>query len=152
VDNDRSTWSAPLAGAIAVAAGGVALAVVAALPATDAPGRLIVSVAALGLFAIATLALGRRPRLTLVRAGASAPRLGVRSLRAVEWYSPDDITQVRLTRTRRLGRATPMLEVDTRVRDQERLIVLSRWDLGAHPQDVYEALAASGLVGPDRRH
>ena len=38
-----------------------------------------------------------------------------------------------------------MLEIDT---SDDRLIVLSRWDLGTDPLDVLDALTDAGYAGP----
>ena len=56
-----------------------------------------------------------------------------------------DITLIRITEFRRIGRKVRLLEIDT---TDDRLIVLSRWDLGTDPLDVLDALTDAGYAGP----
>ncbi|NUP28311.1 MAG: PH domain-containing protein, partial [Nocardia sp.] len=41
---------------------------------------------------------------------------------------------------RRLGRKSPMLEIDVDHLGTERLLIFGRWDLGTSPEDVYDTL------------
>jgi len=141
---NATDWSTPTPAIVAVAAGGVALVVADATVATDAPGRLIIGIAAIGLLAIATLAGLRRPRLA-VSSDESGPVLLVRGARAVKAYRRAEVSRVQLSRTRRVGRSSAMLEIDVLENGTERLLVFSRWDLGTNPHDVVDALTAAGL-------
>jgi hypothetical protein len=140
-----NTWSTPVSAVVAVATGGVVLAVFAAALTTDAAGRIIVGCAAAALLGFAVLAGVRRPRLALV-ADHDEFRLTVRDLRGTTSYGPADIIGVRLGRGRRVGRASAMLEIDVRDRDADRLLVFTRWDLGTNPLNVLDALTAAGLT------
>ena len=110
------------------------------------PGRIIVGCAALALLGFAVLAGARRPRLAIIADDTGEFRLAVRGLRRTANYGPTEITGVRLSRARRLGRSCAMLEIDVRDRDNERLLVFTRWDLGTNPLDVLDALTAAGLA------
>ena len=54
------------------------------------------------------------------------------------------IELIRITEFRRLARKVRLLEVDT---VDGGLTVFSRWDLGADPIDVLDALTAAGYAG-----
>jgi hypothetical protein len=56
-----------------------------------------------------------------------------------------DISLIRITEFRRIGRKVRLLEIDTA---DNRLIVLSRWDLGTDPLEVLDALTDAGYAGP----
>lgn len=148
VDTTDIAWSTSAAALIAAAVGGLALAVAAIAVPTDPAGRLLVGLAALGLFVIAGLGAARRPRLALL----AGPELKVGRLRGDAVYGRDDIRQVRVVRYPRLGRRVPMLEIDVRDGQDcaDRLLIFGRWDLGAHPDDVLDALAVHGLVPADQ--
>lgn len=141
-------WSAPKVAVLAAAVFGVALGYAGMVVPTDAAGRVIVAVAAVGLLGLATLGGLRRPRLA-VSLDEGRPQLAVRGITGTKRYAQSDIAQIRLTDSRRIGRKTPMLEIDVTDRSGlERLLVFSRWDLGVHPEDVLHALTAHGLVPP----
>lgn len=131
------------------AAGGVILGIVAVVMSLDAPGRVLASIAAVGLLVLAALGGLRRPRLAVVYENGR-PQLAVRGLAGTTAFASEQITRVRLSKNRRLGRTNPMLEIDVSVDDDgdaaERLLVFTRWDLGTNPADVYDALTLSGLV------
>ncbi|WP_051027703.1 PH domain-containing protein [Nocardia higoensis] len=139
----RLTWSTPTPALVAVGLGGVALAI-AAFFAGDAPSTLIVGVAAAGLIGLAVLGVRQRPRLE-VRPGAE-PRLIVRGLLGPTEYRPDELIRARIVSYRRLGRRTPMLEIDVRHGDGDRLLIFGRWDLGTNPEDVFDALVVHRLA------
>ncbi|WP_245649572.1 PH domain-containing protein [Nocardia shimofusensis] len=139
----RLTWSTPTPALVAVGIGGVVLAV-AALFAGDAPSKLIVGVAAAALLGLTVLGVRQRPRLE-VRPGAE-PRLIVRNLLGPTEYRPDELIRARVVSYRRLGRRTPMLEIDVRHGDGERLLIFGRWDLGTNPENVFEALVVHRLA------
>lgn len=125
---------------IAVAAGGVVLAG-AALLTTDLPGKLLLAVAALVLLALAVLGLRQRPRLSVVP--GDRPRLVLRGLTGATEYTRDQILRARVVGYRRLGRKSPMLEIDVDHLGTERLLIFGRWDLGTSPEDVYDTLRST---------
>ncbi|BDT84253.1 PH domain-containing protein [Nocardia cyriacigeorgica] len=133
----RLSWTTPLSALVAATAGGVILAVVAVLN-TDPPGRLLIGLAAVLLLGLAGLGFRQRPRLSVVP-GAD-PRLVVRSLTGPTEYRPDQILRARIVYYRRLGRRMPMLEIELIHNDAERLLIFGRWDVGTHPEDVYDVL------------
>ena len=55
-----------------------------------------------------------------------------------------DIKIIRITEFRRIARKVRLLEIDT---TDDRLFVLTRWDLGTDPLEVLDALTAAGLAG-----
>ena len=138
---ERRSWATP-AGAVTTL---WVLAVVAAgwlgallLTGADPAGGLISGVAAAGLALAAASATRARPRLEAGPDGLTVRRLTW--TRHAPWSRVDD---VRLLRTRRLGRESVLLELDLRdVDDGERLVVLGRAELGADPADVAEELTA----------
>lgn len=126
-------WSTPVvavaaAGALAVAA------VVLAVLTPDAAGRLLLSLAAFGLGVAATLGALVRPRLR-----ADADGLQVRRALGVTALTWDELGEASVVRTRRLGRDVPVLEIDGTGVDGV-LLVLTRLDLGAEPDDVLTRL------------
>lgn len=141
----RRCWSTPLGAVVAVwvlavgAAGWLAVLVVTG---ADPAGRLISGVCALGLALVAASGTRARPRLEAGPDGLTVRRL-IRT-RHTPWARVDDI---RVLRTRRLGRESALLELDLRDTDDgERLIILGRAELGEDPVDVAETLA--GLRPP----
>jgi hypothetical protein len=136
VDNSRQ-WAPKTAAVVWVAVGGLALAATAASVATDAAGRLLTAVAALGLLVFAAGSWRARPRLAL-EGGDLVYRGWVSSRR----MRPADVESVRVTEFRRLGRKVRLLEIDL---FDDTLLVLSRWDLGGEPSGVLAALGAEGF-------
>lgn len=93
---------------------------------TNAPDRLFVGIVVIVLVAAATFGTLCRPRLR-----ADADGVAVRGVRGEQrWAWPAVSVQVR-TNTR-FGLRTALLEIDT----AEQLILLSKLDLGADPEDV----------------
>jgi hypothetical protein len=133
---------------VALAAGGVALAVAAAT-AVDAAGRVLVGVAAALVLAFAASAWRQRPRLEVLPESSG---LAVTRLTGRREYPAAALHRVRLVEYPRMGRRVPMLEIDTiDPRDgSESLMIFGRWDLGADPREVHEALGARGLA-PDHK-
>ncbi|MEV6320455.1 PH domain-containing protein [Nocardia sp. NPDC051787] len=146
-DEPRIVWTTPTAALVAVTVGGVVLAV-AAVFSTDAPSRLLVGLAAVGLLALAGLGLRQRPRLS-VRSGAQ-PRLVVRTLTGPDEYTRDQIIRARVVGYRRLGRKTPMLELDVQRDGAERLLIFGRWDLGVNPEVVYHDIVEALRLSEDK--
>ncbi|MCG5433074.1 PH domain-containing protein [Mycobacterium sp. MYCO198283] len=138
----QTSWQ-PSTGAVAAfAVGGVMMAVAAVTLVTDAPGRLLASIAAAGLLVFAGFSLRARPKLAISEAG-----LTIRGWLRTQLLRRDDISLIRITEFRRIGRKVRLLEIDT---INDRLIVLSRWDLGTDPLDVLDALTEAGYA-PGRR-
>ncbi|WP_431957434.1 PH domain-containing protein [Nocardia lijiangensis] len=139
----RLAWATPTPALVAVAVGGVIMAG-AAIFAADAASRLLIGLAAAGLLALAGLGFRQRPRLS-IRTGAE-PRLIVRGLLGPTEYRPEQIVKARVVSYRRLGRKSPMLEIDVRHEGDERLLIFGRWDLGTSPETVFEALVAHRIA------
>ncbi|MEU1984686.1 PH domain-containing protein [Nocardia sp. NPDC019395] len=133
----RLAWTTPLPALVAVAIGGVILAV-AALLTTEVPGKFLLGVAAVVLIALAALGIRQRPRLSVIP--GDQPVLVLRGLTGVTEYTRDQILRARVVGYRRLGRKSPMLEIDVDHLGTERLLIFGRWDLGTDPEDVYEIL------------
>lgn len=127
-------WGPKPAGIVAVALIGVALGLASALFVTDAPGRLLASLAALGLLIFAAVSWRCRPKLRIVDEG-----LQMQGLTRDTVLPRAAVDSVKVTEFRRLGRRTRLLEIES----GDRLIVLNRWDLGTDPRDVHEALRAA---------
>ncbi|WP_063125688.1 PH domain-containing protein [Nocardia fusca] len=130
-------WTTPLPALIAAVGGGVVLAVAAVLT-TELPGKFMLGVAALVLLGLAALGMRQRPRLSVVP--GENPRLVLRTLTGVTEYTRDQILRARVVGYRRLGRKSPMLEIDVDHLGSERLLIFGRWDLGTSPEDVYDAV------------
>jgi hypothetical protein len=133
----RLAWTTPLPALIAAVGGGVVLAVAAVLT-TELPGKFMLGVAALVLLGLAALGMRQRPRLSVVP--GENPRLVLRTLTGVTEYTRDQILRARVVGYRRLGRKSPMLEIDVDHLGSERLLIFGRWDLGTSPEDVYDAV------------
>ena len=118
---------------------GLILATAAVTLVTDAPGRILVGIAAVGLLVFATLSWRARPKLAINDDGL----LNSRPLRTHRLGKPD-IKIIRITEFRRIARKVRLLEIDT---TDDRLFVLTRWDLGTDPLEVLDALTAAGYAG-----
>jgi PH (Pleckstrin Homology) domain-containing protein len=100
----------------------------------DPPGRVLLGTAAL-LLALAGLAgVVVRPRLS-----ADADGVTVRGLTSARRYSWAEVN-IRLVRTRRLGREVATVELDAEHAETPGLVILGKLDLGADPEDVVDAL------------
>ncbi|WP_224392695.1 PH domain-containing protein [Pseudonocardia sp. ICBG1293] len=138
---DRLRWSTPVGAvvalwALAAAATGWLVALLAS--GADPAGALVAGVAAAGLALAAASGTRARPRLEAGPEGVTVRRLTW--TRHVPWGRVDEL---RLLRTRRLGRESVLLELELRdVDDGERLVVLGRAELGADPVDVFDDLVA----------
>ncbi|WP_123027561.1 PH domain-containing protein [Mycolicibacterium stellerae] len=135
----QTQWSPP---ALAVAACGVLglmMAIGAVTLVTDAPGRVLTIIAAAGLLLFATLSWRARPKLAISDGG-----LSIRGPLRTHRLEKADIKIVRITEFRRIARKVRLLEIDAA---DDQLFVLTRWDLGADPLDVLDALTAAGLTG-----
>ena len=117
-----------LAWALAVAAGSWAAFT------HDPPGRVLLGTVALLLAVCGVFTLVARPRLAADHEG-----IAVRGLTGTRRWTWAEVN-VRLVHTRRLGRQTATLEVDAENAEPPALVVLGRFDLGADPEDVVDAL------------
>lgn len=135
----QTEWSPPTAGVLTAGIAGILLATGAATLITDPPGRILVGVAAVGLLVFASLSWRARPKLAITNDGiVTRGWLGTQVLRR------EDIELIRITEFRRLARKMRLLEIDT---VDDRLLVFTRWDLGADPLQVLDALTDAGYAG-----
>lgn len=111
-----------------------AAAAVAALFTDDPPGRVLLWTVALLLALAGVFTTVARPRLAADHDGITVR--GLTGARRWTWAE----VNVRLVRTRRLGRDAATLEVDADNAEPPALVVLSRLDLGADPEDVVDEL------------
>jgi Bacterial PH domain len=118
---------------------GIVMCVSAVTLVTDAPGRLLVGIAAVGLIGFAGFSFRARPKLAITRDG-----LIIRGWWRTTILPKARIELIRVTEFRRLVRKVRLLEVDT---VDGRLTVFSRWDLGTDPIDVLDALTEAGYAG-----
>lgn len=135
---DSRAWGPKSAAIVAVGAGGILMAVGAVALADDVPGRLLAGIAAVGLLVFAAGSWRARPRLAV-----TGDSLIYRGWLRDQTLSPSDIESIRITEFRRIGRKVRLLEIDT----TDRLIVLTRWDLGTDPLTVLDGLTAAGIAG-----
>ncbi|MER7010476.1 PH domain-containing protein [Saccharopolyspora sp. NPDC000359] len=126
--NGSQQWSTP----IGLVVTGWALTAAAAawwFAAESAVDRLFVGVLVLAFAAASAHATLCRPRLSANRGGITVRGVGGRR----HW--PWSALSVRVRRHRRFGHEVQSLELDADV-----LVILTRLDLGADPQDVADAL------------
>jgi hypothetical protein len=135
----QTEWSPPPLGIAACGVFGLMMAAAAVTLVTDAPGRFLVCIAAAGLFVFATLSWRARPKLAITDDG-----LSIRGPLRTHRLGKSDIKLIRITEFRRIARKVRLLEIDT---TDDRLFVLTRWDLGTDPIEVLDALTAAGLAG-----
>ena len=105
---------------------------------TDPPGRVLVGVAAVGLLVFVMMSWRARPKLAIAD-GVLVFRGWWRTRHLVH----ADIKLIRITEFRRIGRKVRLLEIDL---TDGSLLVLSRWDLGADPLQVLDALTDAGFA------
>lgn len=140
-------WSTPPVAIAALVVGGGVLALAAVAFATDPAGRFLAGTAALLVLATAGLATRQRPRLEVLGDGSG---LACARLTGRRVFPREALIRVRIVEYPRFGRRVPMLEIDARDPDgTERLMIFGRWDLGADPRDVYDALVLRDLA-PDQ--
>lgn len=106
---------------------------------TDPPGRILLGISAVGLILFALGTWRARPKLAIAPDG-----LVVRGWLSTAKLARADIKIIRITEFRRIGRKMRLLEIDA---NDGRLIVLTRWDLGADPLAVLDELIARGYAG-----
>lgn len=104
----------------------------------DRTGQLMAGLATVGMLAWAVFGTRARPRLQADAGGVTIG--GLMRARHHPWPL---VADVRVTRLRRWGRESRLLEIETRTADgAERLLVLGRLDLDADPRDVLDELLA----------
>jgi hypothetical protein len=135
----QTEW-APKIGAVAgLGIAGILMAIGCVTVVTDPPGRILSGIAAAGLLAFAFGSWRARPKLAITGDG-----LVYRGWFRSQTLRRPEIAKIRITEFRRIGRKTRLLEIETAA---DRLIVLSRWDLGADPLSVLDALTDAGYAG-----
>ena len=98
-------------------------------------GKLLTGVATVGLVVFAVFGTVARPRLVADDTGIAVRQLS--GSRRWAW----DAVRVRVFRTKRFGRQTALLELDTVDEEgNEHLVVLGWLDLGTEPDQVADAL------------
>ena len=136
----QTSWE-PRAGGIAgCGVAGALMATASVTLVTDAPGRVMTGIAAVGLILFAGATWRARPKLAITPDG-----LVIRGWFRTQLLQRSDIKIIRITEFRRLARKMRLLEVETA---DEGLVVFSRWDLGTEPLDVLDALTDAGYAGP----
>ncbi|BBZ78505.1 hypothetical protein MANY_38420 [Mycolicibacterium anyangense] len=135
----QTEWAPRPGGVVAFGIVGVVMCIASVTVVTEAPGRILTGVAAVGLILFALGSWRARPRLAITPDG-----LVYRGWFRSQTLRHPDISLIRITEFRRIGRKVRLLEIDT---TDDRLIVLSRWDLGAEPLGVLDALTEAGYAG-----
>lgn len=134
----QTSWGPPTAGIAGAAAVGILLGIAVVTLVTDLPGRILIGIAAAGLLAFAVVSWRARPKLAI-----DSDILVYRGWFTTRRLARPDISLIRITEFRRIGRTMRLLEIDT---SDDRLLVLSRWDLGADPLRVLDALTDAGFA------
>jgi hypothetical protein len=134
----QTEWSPATAGIAACGFLGLIMAIGVVTVVTDAPGRILGGIAAVGLLAFASMSWRARPKLAITPDG-----LVIRGWWRTDLLRRDDIAKIRITEFRRIARKVRLLELDTA---DDRLLVFTRWDLGTDPLDVLDALTDAGYA------
>ncbi|MCA4753311.1 MULTISPECIES: PH domain-containing protein [Mycolicibacterium] len=134
----QTHWGPPAAGVAGCGIAGLLMAIAAVTLITDPPGRVLAGIAGVGLLTFATLSWRARPKLAINQDG-----LTVTGWWSSRTYRRNEIRKVRITEFRRIARKVRLLEIDT---VDDRLVVLTRWDLGTDPLEVLDALTQAGYV------
>jgi hypothetical protein len=111
-----------------------ALALLGALFVGDVRGTILLVIATFTLGLLSLFGTVARPRLAADQTGVT-----VRGLFGARHWSWGEVN-VRLARTRRLGRESEVVELDADNAEEPALVILGRLDLGAEPHDVTDAL------------
>jgi len=135
----QTQWEPSTTGIAGCGAAGVLVAIASVTVVTDAPGRILTGIAAVGLVLFAGATWRARPKLAITADG-----LLLRGWFRTQVLRPDDIKIIRITEFRRYGRKVRLLEVETA---DGGLVLFSRWDLGTDPLEVLDALTAAGYAG-----
>jgi hypothetical protein len=134
VDNFAAHW-APRPALITVGwvlAVGAAAGCVANLGSGDRAGELLLGIAALALLTLSAYGTFVRPRLAADGEGVEVRTAGGR--RRLAWSG----MRVRLRTTKRLGRESSTVELET----DDQLLVFGWLELGTDPRDVFDVLSA----------
>jgi Bacterial PH domain len=134
----QTQWEPSSAGIAACGAVGVVMAIGCVTLVTDAPGRLLIGIAATGLILFASATWRARPKLAITSDG-----LAVRGWWRTQLLRRADIKIIRITEFRRIGRKIRLLEIDA---EDGQLLIFSRWDLGTDPLEVLDVLTANGYA------
>ncbi|UBV15324.1 PH domain-containing protein [Mycolicibacterium fortuitum] len=134
----QTHWGPPAPGVAGCGIAGLLMAIAAVTLITDPPGRVLAGIAGVGLLTFATLSWRARPKLAINQDG-----LTVTGWWSSRTYRRNEIRKVRITEFRRIARKVRLLEIDT---VDDRLVVLTRWDLGTDPLEVLDALTQAGFV------
>lgn len=134
----QTQWAPSSAGIAGCGIVGVVMAIASVTVVTDPPGRVLTGIAAVGLILFASASWRARPKLAITGDG-----LQVRGWWRTQLLRRSDIKIIRITEFRRIGRKMRLLEIEA---VDGRLLILSRWDLGADPLDALDALTAAGYA------
>ncbi|ORV06942.1 PH domain-containing protein [Mycobacterium celatum] len=135
----QTEWAPSTTGIAGCGVVGIVMAIACVTLVTDAPGRVLTGIAAVGLILFASVSWRARPKLAITPEG-----LLIRGWLRTQLLRRPEIKIVRITEFRRIGRKTRLLEIET---VDDRLLLLSRWDLGTNPLEVLDALTAAGYAG-----
>ena len=135
----QTEWSPSTLGIAGCGVFGLMMAIAAVTVITDAPGSILVGIAAAGLLVFASASWRASPKLAISDDG-----LVIRGWWRTQVLRRSDIKIIRITEFRRIARTVRLLEIDT---VDDRLLVFTRWDLGTDPLDVLDALTAAGYAG-----
>jgi hypothetical protein len=135
----QTEWGPKIGAVAGLGIAGIVMAIGCVTVVTDPPGRILSGIAAAGLLAFAFGSWRARPKLAITGDG-----LVYRGWFRSQTLRRPEIAKIRITEFRRIGRKTRLLEIETAA---DRLIVLSRWDLGADPLSVLDALTDAGYAG-----
>jgi hypothetical protein len=135
----QTEWSPSTIGIGGCGIFGILMAVAAVTLVTDTPGRILTGIAAVGLLTFAIMSWRARPKLAITDAG-----LVIRGWLHTQVLQRPDIKIIRITEFRRIARKVRLLEIETA---DDRLQVLTRWDLGTDPLQVLDALTDAGYAG-----
>ena len=135
----QTEWAPSSAGIAGCGIAGVVMAIASVTLVTDPPGRFMTGIAAAGLILFATASWRARPKLAITADG-----LQIRGWLRTQLLRRPDIKIIRITEFRRIGRKMRLLEIEAA---DGRLLIFSRWDLGADPLDALDALTAAGYSG-----
>ena len=135
----QTEWSPSTLGIAGCGVFGLMMAIAAVTVITDAPGRILVGIAAAGLLVFASASWRASPKLAISDDG-----LVIRGWWRTHVLRRSDIKIIRITEFRRIARTVRLLEIDT---VDDRLLVFTRWDLGTDPLNVLDALTAAGYAG-----
>jgi hypothetical protein len=135
----QTEWSPSTMGIAACGIFGLMMAAAAVTLITDAPGRVLTGIAAVGLLTFASMSWRARPKLAITGDG-----LAIRGWMRTQILQRADIKLIRITEFRRIARTVRLLEIETA---DDRLQVFTRWDLGTGPLSVLDALTEAGYAG-----